>query len=109
MLGRGAFVALLTGCFGMAACGSDEASEAHGSRGATGGAGPTTGSSTSAGITEACAEAIIMPEQVPLTMFIMFDKSGSMLDDQKWAGSKAALIAFFQDCLLYTSPSPRDS
>jgi hypothetical protein len=30
-------------------------------------------------------------------MLIMFDKSGSMLDDQKWAGAKAALIAFFQD------------
>jgi hypothetical protein len=27
----------------------------------------------------------------------MFDKSGSMLMDQKWAGAKAALNAFFQD------------
>jgi hypothetical protein len=30
-------------------------------------------------------------------MLIMFDKSGSMLENQKWAGAKAALIAFFQD------------
>lgn len=34
---------------------------------------------------------------LPVTMLIMFDKSGSMLEDQKWAGAKAALIAFFQD------------
>lgn len=46
---------------------------------------------------EACAEATIEGDRVPVQMYIMFDKSGSMLDDQKWAGATAALTAFFQD------------
>jgi hypothetical protein len=45
----------------------------------------------------ACATSVTEGVHIPVTMYIMFDKSGSMLEDQKWAGSKAALIAFFQD------------
>jgi hypothetical protein len=46
---------------------------------------------------DACATGAVVGETVPVTMFLVFDKSGSMLDDQKWAGAKAALTAFFQD------------
>ena len=46
---------------------------------------------------DACATATVLGDRVPVQMYIMFDKSGSMLEDQKWAGAKAALIAFFQD------------
>ncbi len=46
---------------------------------------------------DACAKAVVVGEPVPVTMFLLFDKSGSMLDDQKWAGAKAALTAFFQN------------
>jgi hypothetical protein len=80
-------------------CGDDTADFAAGAGAASGvgGAGATTDSSSSTGIDNACADAVITPEKVPVTMYIMFDKSGSMLFDQKWAGATAALIAFFQD------------
>jgi len=56
--------------------------------------GNTDGSSI---VDNECANAVIAGAPVPVTMYMMFDKSGSMLQDQKWAGAKAALIAFFQD------------
>ena len=33
----------------------------------------------------------------PVNMFVMFDRSGSMDDDDKWTNASAALTAFFQD------------
>jgi Mg-chelatase subunit ChlD len=33
----------------------------------------------------------------PVNMFVMFDRSGSMEDDNKWTDASAALTAFFQD------------
>ncbi len=80
-----------------------------GGDGATGSGGSGQGGATSsqggfdgaggsgAGGFDACATATVLGDRVPVQMYIMFDKSGSMLEDQKWAGAKAALIAFFQD------------
>lgn len=88
----------------LAACSSGPASQATAGGGgaATGGAG--LGGSLVGGegggplidADDACATASLVGETVPVTMFLVFDKSGSMLDDQKWAGAKAALTAFFQ-------------
>ena len=65
----------------------------------TGGTGFTTSSQSTGTLSPdaACATSVEEGTVVPATMFIMFDKSGSMLENQKWAGAKAALIAFFQD------------
>lgn len=89
---------------GAAACSGDEpeATPADGTGGSSGGEGGgdfATGQSAGSGLSPdaACATAVEQGTPVPTTLFIMFDKSGSMLDDQKWAGAKAALIAFFQD------------
>jgi hypothetical protein len=46
---------------------------------------------------DACATSAVEGAAIPATMLIMFDKSASMLEDQKWAGAKAALISFFQN------------
>lgn len=45
----------------------------------------------------ACAKATTTAILVPVNMFLLFDKSGSMLDGGKWAAAKGALKAFFQD------------
>jgi len=89
---------------GLAACSGDGGTSNEttpGSTGAgTGGTEFTSGSTSgSSGIDPdaACATAVEQGKTLPVTMFIMFDKSGSMLDDQKWAQASAALIAFFQD------------
>jgi hypothetical protein len=91
----------------LAACGGGEAtSSGAGGSGAsanTGGEGGSIlnggGGSTGSGIDEnaACAKSAVEGKTLPVVMLIMFDKSGSMLDDQKWFGAKAALDAFFQD------------
>jgi len=75
---------------GSAGAGGSEDGGSFGFGGQAGG-GPIVGED------DACAKAAIEGEPVPVTMFLMFDKSGSMLDDQKWAGAKAALVAFFQN------------
>ncbi len=90
----------------LAACGGAETTTPSGAGGSgasvsTGGAGGgfLTGGSSGSGIDEnsACATSAVEGETLPVVMLIMFDKSGSMLDDQKWFGAKAALDAFFQD------------
>ncbi len=45
----------------------------------------------------ACASEIVAGKPVPVTLTIMMDRSGSMLDNQKWFNAQTALIAFFQD------------
>lgn len=67
------------------------------SSGSGGSGGFITGSGGGGGISNECASAVIEGDPIPVTMYIMFDKSGSMLFDQKWTGAKTALIAFFQD------------
>lgn len=91
----------------LAACGGAGAPVgAGGAGGGTGGGGATgfggdgfggAGGGPVVKEGDACAKAAIEGEPVPVTMYLMFDKSGSMLDAQKWAGAKAALIAFFQN------------
>lgn len=68
-----------------------------GGGGAIGGFGGGGSSGQSFDENSACATSVTEGESLPVTMFIVFDKSGSMLENQKWAGAKAALIAFFQD------------
>jgi len=57
-------------------------------------------SSTGSGVIDpdaACATSNSQATLVPVNMFIMFDKSGSMNDNGKWPACTAALKAFFQD------------
>jgi hypothetical protein len=98
--------ASLTLTLALAACGGGASSSATSSAGgaASGGAGAGAGSLVGGegggpliDEDDACATGAVVGETVPVTMFLVFDKSGSMLDDQKWAGAKAALTAFFQD------------
>lgn len=68
----------------------------------TGGAGgdvfnPISSSGTSMGTGNTCAATGEEANLVPINMFIMFDKSGSMLDNNKWTNSTKALIDFFKD------------
>jgi hypothetical protein len=44
-----------------------------------------------------CASESIEAELAPLTMFITFDKSGSMEDNNKWDDATSALNGFFAD------------
>ena len=44
----------------------------------------------------ACAEITATAEVVPLTVYILFDKSVSMLDDGKWEAATQALTQFFE-------------
>jgi hypothetical protein len=82
-------------------CGDDSAdavASAGGGGPGTGGAGVGgLGSGGSGGISNACADVTLEGDKVPVTMYIMFDKSGSMLFDQKWASASVALVAFFQN------------
>lgn len=83
----------------LAACGGEGGSDSSATGASpTGGDGVDFGDTTS-GVdsTSTCATGAFEGAKVPVTMYLMFDKSGSMLDDQKWAGAVAALIAFFQD------------
>jgi len=56
----------------------------------------STDSGNILGKDSACATLSDEATQVPVNMYIMFDKSGSMMGT-KWSQSKAALEAFFQD------------
>jgi len=105
-LGRiaAAAMGLATAGAWITACSGDDeggAGSTMGGTGTGGGLGLTTSASTqstgSLSPDAACATSVVEGTVVPATMYIMFDKSGSMLENQKWAGAKAALIAFFQD------------
>jgi hypothetical protein len=61
--------------------------------GITGGTGAGDGAG---GGFEHCAQAILEATLVPVNMLIAVDKSGSMLDGDKWGSAEAAFIAFFQ-------------
>jgi hypothetical protein len=45
----------------------------------------------------ACASGTTTAELKPVNMLVMFDRSGSMEDDDKWPNATAALTAFLQD------------
>ncbi|MBM4360352.1 MAG: VWA domain-containing protein [Deltaproteobacteria bacterium] len=93
-----------------AACGSTSSNELTSSSGTgsgSGGSGFASSAETSgdfAGSTGSgsndfgeCASATVEGKPVPVTLFIMMDRSGSMLQDQKWANAQTALVAFFQN------------
>jgi hypothetical protein len=112
-LGLGCVLALL------AACAPDSPNGSGGSgAGSNTGAGSSTGGGNAGGgssdggngagfniggsggstvNTMECASESIEAELAPLTMFITFDKSGSMDNDNKWVNSTNALKAFFGD------------
>lgn len=93
------FAALTLGVAFSACSGGDPAGTTGG--GGSGGSlfgdgGPGTGGS----LIEpdaACAKATTTAILVPVNMFLLFDKSGSMLDGGKWAAAKKALETFFAD------------
>jgi hypothetical protein len=64
--------------------------------GESAGNGFESGASSSSGLNE-CASDSIEAELAPLTMYITFDKSGSMDDNNKWENATNALKAFFAD------------
>lgn len=84
-----------------AGCGDDGAEGTGGAAtettSASGGLGGGFTSSSGSGGFDTCASATVQGARIPVQMYIMFDKSQSMLLDQKWAGATAALTAFFQD------------
>lgn len=51
----------------------------------------------STGTDGSCGAATIEAKLSPLTMYIMFDKSGSMGENNKWDNASSALKAFFAD------------
>jgi hypothetical protein len=56
-----------------------------------------SGTGTGSGGAASCGGSTVQAQLAPLTMFIMFDKSGSMGQNGKWMNASAALKAFFQD------------
>lgn len=108
------FVAGLLGLGSFAACAPDTSTDGTGANGSgangsgangsgASGAGDATSTSTgfeaqssSSGLNE-CASETTEATLAPLTMFIAFDKSGSMGQDNKWNQATNALKAFFAD------------
>ena len=59
-----------------------------------------TGTGTNVGSTgtgDSCAATSAEANLIPVNMFIIFDKSGSMKDNNKWTDTSKALIDFFKD------------
>lgn len=113
-LRRHASIALLLGAgaiLGVACSTSDNADDeptssggnagpgsGGGGPGVGGGFNPATGSGGAGGNGfEECATSSAEANLIPVNMIIMFDRSGSMQDDNKWDDSTAALRAFLQD------------
>jgi len=101
---------LVLGCGGDGATGSGQNGAGGAPSAGIGGAWPGQGSSSSGDLFNpsvgaggdggldpdaACAASSYEASVVPVNMFIMFDRSGSMID--KWAATTGALIAFFED------------
>jgi hypothetical protein len=47
--------------------------------------------------TAACGIGMVSAQLAPVNMFVMFDRSGSMEEEDKWSNATAALAAFFQN------------
>ena len=56
---------------------------------------PTGGDGTGGG-DSSCADLVLEPQTVPVSMFITVDKSGSMGSNNKWNNTRQAFNAFFQ-------------
>jgi hypothetical protein len=59
--------------------------------------GGTSHDDAALGADAACAATANEAAEIPVSMFIMFDKSGSMKDNNKWANTTGALASFFSD------------
>lgn len=61
--------------------------------------GGSAGTGGSAGVAggQACATETLGADVGPVNMFVMFDSSGSMNDDDKWPSATSAFTSFFQD------------
>jgi hypothetical protein len=81
--------------------GDDDDDGTSNGNGAGSGEGASTGSFDGTGGAgagaEECAGDTAIAEAIPLMMFITFDKSGSMENDNKWSNATNALKAFFGD------------
>jgi hypothetical protein len=87
-----------TGAAGSADEGSDGSDgPGSGSGQGAGDFGPSGGSGGGSGDFEECAKATEIAKLAPVTLFIAFDKSASMLDVNKWDAAQAAFVAFFGD------------
>ena len=105
LLALGATSALAAACAPSSASDSGTLSSgsSHGDDG-SGGSGGSSGngfgdqaSDSSSGTLMSCASEEHEAKLAPLMMFITFDKSGSMDQNNKWTNATAALKAFFQD------------
>lgn len=92
-----AFAGAAIATIGAQACNAGGATTGSSTAG-VGGGDFDAGSGAAGGFDEdaACAEASDEAKQVPVNLYIMFDKSGSMVGT-KWSQSTAALQAFFSD------------
>lgn len=100
--GRLAFLfAATSSILGLAfgACGGGEtpADTTGGAGGGLFGDGGPGGGGGLIGPNAACAKATTTAVLVPVNMFLIFDKSASMLDDGKWSAATKALATFFAD------------
>lgn len=66
---------------------------------ANGGGAATGGDDGDGGVNtgNACATGTATAELTPVNMLVMFDRSGSMNDNNKWPNATAALTSFFQN------------
>lgn len=100
--------AAVTGCApdspsGLSGTGGNSSSNGNGSGSESTGSSPNGGTSGtgfsdasgSTGSMMTCAETSIEAQISPLAMYIMFDRSGSMGDNNKWNNASNALKAFF--------------
>jgi von Willebrand factor type A domain-containing protein len=120
--GLGVLIAAASVAATIAGCGSDSGTGTNGfstgAGGASGSAGTIssgsksggtggddfdpsgTSTGTNAGSTgtgDSCAATSAEANLIPVNMFIIFDKSGSMKDNNKWDNTTKALIDFFKD------------
>ena len=93
-----------TGTFGAGGESTSSATEATTGSSGSGGAGGDgeggsilvgTSTSSGAGGQMACAQATAEAKQIPLSIFIAVDQSGSMISDNKWDNAKSAFTQFF--------------
>jgi hypothetical protein len=56
-----------------------------------------TGGTSGIGGGQACATETLGADVGPVNMFVMFDSSGSMNEDDKWPSATSAFSSFFQD------------
>jgi Mg-chelatase subunit ChlD len=76
--------------------GSSAGSNSAGASGTTAGGGAgSAGDSLNPG--NSCGMGTARAERKPVNMFVMFDRSGSMEDDDKWPNATAALTSFLEN------------